>query len=319
MQPRRRVKQELCTASISISQSHGGWRWTDSRPISSILLNGGAKELLLNETKDFLKSEKHSLRRGYLLHDVFGSRKSSVIHAVGGELELVIYTLSLSSSWISGGTLTTLMPRIPARYIVLLENLDAAFTRSITRDWDSTGTPGGDKTKDRDEDCNRPMASSSRSRRSRNVNTFSLSGLLNALDAPAFFLQRTRSHLVLIPTNSVGRSRYASVQALNSRVVAGGFFPPVCSSPRTGTTALPGPFAPVPSEPPATPPSHRRPHDQAAVQPDAHAPPQAAAAISTTDLAATKYAAVQAKVHEELGIVLAGKAPTLPMKPRTRS
>jgi len=46
---------------IYFADSHGGWRWTDSRhkrPISSIVLNPGVKEMLLNDTKDFLKSEK---------------------------------------------------------------------------------------------------------------------------------------------------------------------------------------------------------------------------------------------------------------------
>lgn len=46
---------------IYFADSHGCWRWTDSRhkrPISSIVLNPGVKEMLLADTKDFLKSEK---------------------------------------------------------------------------------------------------------------------------------------------------------------------------------------------------------------------------------------------------------------------
>ncbi|KZP19917.1 hypothetical protein FIBSPDRAFT_1023946 [Athelia psychrophila] len=179
---------------IYFADSHGGWRWTDSRhkrPLSSIVLNPGVKEMLLNDTKDFLKSEKWyadrgiPFRRGYLLHVL-------PIHAIAGELMLDIYTLSLLSSWISDGILTILMSRVPARCIVLLEDLDAAFTRSVTRDSDSTGTPSGGKNKDRDEESIGPMAppSSSRSRRSReanlsDVNTLALSGLLNALDSVA--------------------------------------------------------------------------------------------------------------------------------------
>ncbi|KZP12338.1 hypothetical protein FIBSPDRAFT_710014, partial [Athelia psychrophila] len=160
--------------------------------ISSILLNGGVKELLLNDTKDFLESEKWYaarsilFRRGYLLHDVSVSDKSSAIHTITGELMLDIYMLSL---WISNDTLTTLMSRVPARCIVPFEDLDAAFARRITRDSDSMGTPSDDKNKDRDEDDMGPMAppSPSRSRRSRDknlsdVNTLSLLGLLNARD-----------------------------------------------------------------------------------------------------------------------------------------
>ena len=46
---------------IYFADSHGCWRWTDSRhkrPLSSIVLNPGVKEMLLADTKDFLKSEK---------------------------------------------------------------------------------------------------------------------------------------------------------------------------------------------------------------------------------------------------------------------
>ena len=46
---------------IYFADSHGSWRWTDSRhkrPMSSIVLNRGVKEMLLADTKDFLKSEK---------------------------------------------------------------------------------------------------------------------------------------------------------------------------------------------------------------------------------------------------------------------
>lgn len=78
--------------NIYFADSHGSWRWTDSRhkvrsaslvlwhlanssvkrPLSSIVLNPGVKEMLLNDARDFLKSEKWyadrgiPFRRGYL-------------------------------------------------------------------------------------------------------------------------------------------------------------------------------------------------------------------------------------------------------------
>ncbi|KAH7911018.1 hypothetical protein BJ138DRAFT_1101387 [Hygrophoropsis aurantiaca] len=186
---------------IYFADSHGSWRWTDSRhkrPMSSIVLNPGVKEMLLNDTRDFLKSEKWyadrgiPFRRGYLLHGVPGSGKSSLIHAIAGELMLDIYVVSLSSSWISDSTLTTLMGRVPARCIVLLEDLDAAFTRSVTRDKSSTGTPDSSNNNSNEEGPapEQPSSgSSSRHRRHKehisDVNTLSLSGLLNALDGVA--------------------------------------------------------------------------------------------------------------------------------------
>jgi hypothetical protein len=65
------------------------------------------------------------------------------------------------------------------RCILLLEDLDAAFTRSVTRDSTSTGTPTVTKEKDATES---------------DGSTLSLSGLLNALDGVAggfFFPFRT--------------------------------------------------------------------------------------------------------------------------------
>lgn len=117
-----------------------------------------------------------------------GSGKSSLIHAIAGELMLDIYVVSLSSSWINDSTLTTLMGRVPARCIVLLEDLDAAFTRSTSRDGTSNGSPEG---KSEDKAAEQTSSTSASARRTRkndqlsDVNTLSLSGLLNALDGVA--------------------------------------------------------------------------------------------------------------------------------------
>ena len=46
---------------IYFADSYGSWRYTDSRhkrPLSSIVLNLGVKEMLVADAKDFLKSEK---------------------------------------------------------------------------------------------------------------------------------------------------------------------------------------------------------------------------------------------------------------------
>ena len=46
---------------IYFADAHGSWRWTDSRhkrPMASIVLNPGVKEMLLEDARDFLKSEK---------------------------------------------------------------------------------------------------------------------------------------------------------------------------------------------------------------------------------------------------------------------
>ncbi|KAF8229508.1 P-loop containing nucleoside triphosphate hydrolase protein [Tricholoma matsutake] len=200
---------------IYFADSHGSWRWTDSRhkrPMGSIVLNPGVKEMLLNDTKDFLKSEKWyadrgiPFRRGYLLHGVPGSGKSSLIHAIAGQLMLDIYVVSLSASWISDSTLTTLMGRVPARCILLLEDLDAAFTRSVNR------VEGEGKEKKEgpvEQNANNSNITSGGISRGRNrrteqlsdVNTLSLSGLLNALDGVA----AAEGRLLFATTNHLDR------------------------------------------------------------------------------------------------------------------
>ncbi|RDX55258.1 P-loop containing nucleoside triphosphate hydrolase protein [Lentinus brumalis] len=199
---------------IYFADSHGCWRWTDSRhkrPMSSIVLNPGVKEMLLSDTKDFLKSEKWyadrgiPFRRGYLLYGVPGSGKSSLIHAIAGELMLDIYVVSLSSSWINDSTLTTLMGRVPARCIVLLEDLDAAFTRSTSRDGNATGNPEG-KSDEKTAEQTTSTSSTARNRVRKtdqlsDINTLSLSGLLNALDGVA----ASEGRLLFATTNHLER------------------------------------------------------------------------------------------------------------------
>lgn len=62
---------------IYFADSHGSWRWTDSRhkrPMSSIVLQPGVKEMLLADARDFLRSEKVSGSTGlsWLLNTTSG-------------------------------------------------------------------------------------------------------------------------------------------------------------------------------------------------------------------------------------------------------
>ncbi|KAJ7137290.1 P-loop containing nucleoside triphosphate hydrolase protein [Mycena filopes] len=177
---------------IFFADPHGSWRWADARhkrPMGSIVLDPGVKEMLLGDARDFLASEKWyadrgiPFRRGYLLHGVPGSGKSSLIHAIAGELMLDIYVVSLSSAWISDSVLMGLMGRVPKGAILLLEDLDAAFTRSVSRSEENNGPAV--------EGPELPAKRRSREKRDRDrdgmsdLNTLSLSGLLNALDGVA--------------------------------------------------------------------------------------------------------------------------------------
>ncbi|KZT53402.1 P-loop containing nucleoside triphosphate hydrolase protein [Calocera cornea HHB12733] len=179
---------------IFLADIYGRWGWNGARqkrPLSSIVLERGIKEMLLEDAKDFLRSEDWyadrgiPFRRGYLLHGVPGSGKTSLIHALAGELGLDIYVVTLSSKGMNDSSLASLMGRVPSRCIVLLEDLDAAFTRSTSRDTAATGSPDTATTKTTTDDGN----------------TLSLSGLLNSLDGVA----ATEGRLLFATTNHIDR------------------------------------------------------------------------------------------------------------------
>ncbi|KAI1786997.1 P-loop containing nucleoside triphosphate hydrolase protein [Ganoderma leucocontextum] len=165
--------------------TYGCWRWNGARqkrPMSSIVLEPGVKDMILADCKDFLASEDCG--------------KTSLIHSLAGELGLDIYVVSLSSKGMSDNTLTTLMGNVPSRCILLLEDLDAAFTRGISRDETSTGIPTSSSS----------SGSSSSSKKkeldeNNDGSTLSLSGLLNSLDGVA----AAEGRLLFATTNHIER------------------------------------------------------------------------------------------------------------------
>ncbi|KAF8766408.1 mitochondrial chaperone BCS1-like [Argiope bruennichi] len=105
------------------------------RPISSVILDEGVAEHILNDIKDFINTPQWysergiPYRRGYLLHGPPGCGKSSFITALAGELEYSICVLNLSDRGLTDDRLQYLMSVAPQQSIILLEDIDAAFVK----------------------------------------------------------------------------------------------------------------------------------------------------------------------------------------------
>ncbi|KMP07674.1 chaperone BCS1 [Coccidioides immitis RMSCC 2394] len=156
------------------------------RPLDSVILEAGVKERIVADVKDFIGSASwyHDrgipYRRGYLLHGPPGTGKSSFIQALAGELDYDIAILNLSERGLTDDRLNHLLSIIPSRTLVLLEDVDAAFsTRRVQADAD--GYRGANVT---------------------------FSGLLNALDGVASAEER----IIFLTTNHVERLDEALVR-----------------------------------------------------------------------------------------------------------
>ncbi|PHZ13328.1 mitochondrial chaperone BCS1 [Rhizopus microsporus ATCC 52813] len=110
------------------------------RMLESVILDKGIKERIVNDVKAFINNGKWynergiPYRRGYLLHGPPGSGKSSFIQALAGELEYNICILNLSERGLTDDRLNHLLSNVPERSIMLLEDIDAAFTKRSQTD-----------------------------------------------------------------------------------------------------------------------------------------------------------------------------------------
>ncbi|XP_048339539.1 mitochondrial chaperone BCS1 isoform X3 [Sphaerodactylus townsendi] len=151
------------------------------RPLTSVVLDEGVSERIVQDVKEFIGNPKWytdrgiPYRRGYLLYGPPGCGKSSFITALAGELQYSICLLSLSDRSLSDDRLNHLLSVAPQQSIILLEDVDAAF---ISRDLAAEN----------------PNAY-------QGMGRLTFSGLLNALDGVA----SSEARVVFMTTNHVDR------------------------------------------------------------------------------------------------------------------
>lgn len=141
--------------SIYTCDQYNCWHRSASRakrPMQSIVLDPMIKDRILEDAKDFMASENWysergiPFRRGYLLHGAPGSGKTSLIHALAGELKLDVYVISLSRRGFDDARLHEIISDLPPRAIALIEDIDASFTTAVGVRGSSAGAtaPSGD-------------------------------------------------------------------------------------------------------------------------------------------------------------------------------
>ena len=102
-----------------------------------------------------------------------GSGKTSLIQSIAGELNLDVYVISLSRAGLDDNSLQELISDLPEHCIALMEDIDAAFHHTLSR---NLLDEGEDPEETKVPNPTGPGAPQDRSSR------ISLSGLLNALD-----------------------------------------------------------------------------------------------------------------------------------------
>lgn len=101
------------------------------RPQESVILKSGQMDRILGFLNNFLENEKPYIdlgapyHTGLLLHGNPGSGKTSTAKAIAYELGLDVYYIALSSIE-NDATLNSLMEDVPAKSVVILEDIDVA-------------------------------------------------------------------------------------------------------------------------------------------------------------------------------------------------
>ncbi|KAK5126711.1 hypothetical protein LTR85_009645 [Meristemomyces frigidus] len=116
-----------------------GAYWDDgvarpARNLAAVTLDAEIQEPLVRDVVDYLDPNTRKFyianaipyRRGYLFYGPPGTGKTTMATAIAGEYGLNVYLLSLSNEQLNDRWLESLFDRLPAKCIVLLEDIDSA-------------------------------------------------------------------------------------------------------------------------------------------------------------------------------------------------
>ena len=173
-----------------------------SRDLSTVELDASIKESIVEDitrylspaTADFYKTNGIPYRRGYLLHGPPGTGKSSLSKALACYFDMSLYCINLGESGIGDSQLRRAFSCLPAKCIVLIEDIDSAGIGREKLD-NNRKSPGhlGAMNQTSGNTAGQP----SRGRYGR-MKTVTLSGLLNALDGAS----SSEGRIVIMTSNN---------------------------------------------------------------------------------------------------------------------
>jgi chaperone BCS1 len=172
------------------------------RPMRTVVLDEERKMDVLADINEYLNpatarwyaNRGIPYRRGYLFYGPPGTGKTSLTFALAGVFGLDIHVVSLLEPTLTEEELGMLFTNLPARCIVLLEDIDTAgLVRNMEKEEEEKKAPSGGKEEGKKGDdwnvvnLTKAIKKANEQSEEEKRKGISLSGLLNIIDGMSFF------------------------------------------------------------------------------------------------------------------------------------